>query len=262
MAAKIELRDFEPRRCDGRAPLVQRPARDGRPGGAARDLHRGGRPWMGRAGDGPKPRPKVGDPAGRRDRAGRVRGPVRAGARHRARARGAGRRSGRVGQGRCPRGRAASLRARFRGARRPPDPRRDPGHQPGGAEGRHPPRLQARGGDAPSDSPRRRSRSTTRSGAFCPRSSPVGRTGGADRRSPASRPGRRPGKGGADGGLLPLPRLLRRRGRHPHAADRGRRPGDRAALARPRDPRHRAVGCDLAVRISRRRRAPRRRLAP
>ena len=31
--------------------------------------------------------------------------------------------------------------------------------------------------------------------------------------------------------------------------------GDRLAPARPRDPRHRAVGCDLAVRIPRRRRA-------
>ena len=34
-------------------------------------------------------------------------------------------------------------------------PRRDPGHQPGRPEGGHTPRIQARGSDAPGDSPRR-----------------------------------------------------------------------------------------------------------
>src|SRR3954454_6354936 len=113
---------------------------------------------MGRACDGPNPRSQVGDPHGRGSRAGGLRGALRAGARHRARACGAGWRSRRLGQGHCPRGRASSVRTRLRRAWRSPDPCRDSGHQPGRAEGRQASRLQARGHDAPRDQAWRRGR--------------------------------------------------------------------------------------------------------
>ena len=68
MAPKVELRDFEP----GDAMAAHRWFNDPRVTadlvGQRRGLHRGGRPWMGRAGDGPKPRPQVGDLAGRGNR--------------------------------------------------------------------------------------------------------------------------------------------------------------------------------------------------
>ena len=140
--------------------------------------------------------------------------------------------------------------ARLRRARRPPHPRRDPGHQRGGAEGRHVPRLPARGRDARGDPPRRRARSTTRSGACSPRTSPAGRSGGEAPSAVAELIADR-GAAAAQRRLLPLPRLPRRRGRHPHAADPRRR-GRRSPTAdRPRDPRLRAPRRDLAVRLSR-----------
>ena len=80
-----------------------------------------------------------------------------------------------MGQGGGAGGRAAGVRACLRAVRRPPRPRRDPGHEPGRAEGRDLPRLPAGGDDAEGDPPRRRARSTTRSGASCPRTSPGGR---------------------------------------------------------------------------------------
>ena len=145
-----------------------------------------------------------------------------------------------LGQGRRPRGRAPGLQPRLRRVRRPPDPRRDPGHQRGRAEGRHLPRLPARGRHARRRSAAATSASTTRSGACSPEDFT-----GWDERTTASATAELLADGGAaadERRLLPLRRVPRGRGRHPHAA-RSRPAGARRCAAdRPRD--RRAAGLD------------------
>ena len=185
--AEVTLRDFRP----GDAEAVHRWFNDERVTAdlvGSRDsftLEDAG--GLGRAGDRHLRGPQVGDHDRRLRRRRRLRRPVRARPPARPRARGAGRRPVGVGQGRRPRGRAPGLQPGLLRARRAPHPRRDPGDQRGGPEGRHLPRLPLRGRDEGGDPARRRSGSTTRSGACCPRTSP----GGTERHRGAARRRRR-----------------------------------------------------------------------
>ena len=87
------------------------------------------------------------------------------------------------------------------------------------------PRLEARGDDARPPARAPTASTTARSGACCPTSSaPPPPTCCRERPDRAGRRvARRPRRGGGERGVLPLAPLPRRRGRHPHAADRGRR---------------------------------------
>ena len=111
--AEVDAARLPPRRRRGRAPLVQRRARDRRPGRQPRLVHPRRRRRLDRAGDRHLDRPQVGDRDRRRRRRGRLRRPLRPRPRARAGARGARRRSLGLGPRRRPRGRAPGLQSRL-----------------------------------------------------------------------------------------------------------------------------------------------------
>ena len=84
-----------------------------------------------------------------------------------------------------------------------------------------------------------------------PRRVPRRRRGPAarERADRQRRADRRPRRGRGERGVLPLAPLPRRRGRHPHAADRGRRRRAARAADRPRDRRRRRARRDLPLRL-------------
>ena len=142
-------------------------------------------------------------------------------------------------QGRRPPRRGADDRQGLRRVRRPPRLRAHPRPQRGREEDRRRARLAARGDDARAPPPprrhRRRLRGLGRLGRRVPRAL-VGRRrpGELDRRGRADR--RRRCGGRRDRRLLPLPRVPRRRGGHPHARRRRRLEPRLRPVARPPDP--------------------------
>ena len=142
----VDAARLPPRRRRGGPPLVQRRAGDRRPGRQPRRVHARGRRGLGRAGDGHLRATASGRSRSTATTSRSASSPCSASTASSApssRCWSATRRRGARASPARPSARPAT--APFDELRRPPHPRRDPGHQRGGAEGRHLPRLPLRG---------------------------------------------------------------------------------------------------------------------